>query len=135
MTWVNRLRLLGGLLGITLLVAVLTLVFNQRQTEATSRSAEVRADQYSVGAAYSGTVTKAYIKEGDSVTKGQKLFTAQSTNLQQDISNGLSISSTDAFDVDTKKATLTYKAVQAGVVTSLVATPGSTFGVGSQRVE
>ncbi len=32
MTWINRLRLFGGLLGVVLLVAVLTLIFNQRQT-------------------------------------------------------------------------------------------------------
>ena len=42
MTWINRLRLLAGLLGVLLLVAVLTLIFNQRQTKAASLSATIR---------------------------------------------------------------------------------------------
>jgi heme A synthase len=46
MTWINRLRLLGGLLGVIFLVAVLTLIFNQRQTKATSLSATISADRY-----------------------------------------------------------------------------------------
>ncbi|MGI8456897.1 MAG: HlyD family efflux transporter periplasmic adaptor subunit [Propionibacteriaceae bacterium] len=131
MTWINRLRLFGGLLGITLLVAALTLLFNQRQSEATSLSAQVEADQYKVGATYSGTVTKAYVAEGDSVTKGQKLFTVQSVDLQQDISNGLSVDDTEAYNVDIKKATLTYKAVTAGVVTDLKAKIGASLSSGS----
>jgi multidrug resistance efflux pump len=132
MTWINRLRLFGGLLGITLLVSVLTLVFNQRQTEATSLSAQIDADQYKIGATYSGTVTKALVKEGDSVTKGQKLFTVQSVDLQQDISNGLVVDDTEAYDVDTKKATLTYKAVAAGTVTDLEAKTGASLPSGSE---
>lgn len=131
MTWINRLRLFGGLLGITVLVAVLTLVFNQRQTAATSLSAQIEADQYKVGATYSGTVTKAFVKEGDAVKKGQKLFTVQSVDLQQDLSNGLSVDDTEAYNVDTKKATLTYKAVAAGVVTDLEAKTGASLPNGS----
>ncbi len=131
MTWINRLRLFGGLLGITLLVAALTLVFNQRQSEATSLSAQIEADQYKVGATYSGTVTKAFVAEGDSVTKGQQLFTMQSVDLQQDISNGLSVENNDAYDVDIKKATLTYKAVTAGTVSDLEAKTGASLSSGS----
>ncbi len=36
MTWINRLRLFAGLLGVILVVAVLTLIFNQRQTQTAS---------------------------------------------------------------------------------------------------
>ena len=36
MTWTNRLRLFGGILGVLLVLAVLTLIFNQRQTKAAS---------------------------------------------------------------------------------------------------
>ena len=121
MTWINRLRLLAGLLGVLLLVAVLTLIFNQRQTKAASLSATISADTYSVGAAYGGTVTKQYVRDGDSVATGDKLFTIQSVSLQQDVANGLKIQSSPAYDVDTTMGTLTYRATVAGEVSDLQA--------------
>jgi hypothetical protein len=130
MTWSNRLRLFGGLLGILLLVAVLTLIFNQRQTKVASLTATVSADQYEVGAAYGGTVTKQYVKEGDMVEKGDDLFTIQSVSLQQDLANGLEISDSDAYDVSKKSATLTYKATVAGQLTDLKAKLGNALGSG-----
>ncbi len=93
-------------------------------------TATVSADQYVVGAAYGGTVTKQYIKEGDVVEKGDKLFTIQSVALQQDLSNGLDISNSAAYDVDTKKATLTYKATVQGQVSDLKAKLGNSLGSG-----
>lgn len=130
MTWINRLRLFGGLVGVLLLVAVLTLIFNQRQTEASSLTATVAADQYQVGAAYGGTVTRQYVKEGDSVKKGQKLFTIQSVNLQQDLANNVEIASSPAYDVDKAHATLTYKATVQGQVSDLKAKLGNSLGSG-----
>jgi hypothetical protein len=130
MTWTNRLRLFAGVLGVVALVAVLTLIFNQRQTTAASLSATVSADTYEVGAAYGGTVTKQYVKQGDSVTKGQKLFTIQSVSLQQDLSNGLQIRNNSAYDVNTTTGTLTYKATVAGQVSDLEAKLGNALGSG-----
>jgi multidrug resistance efflux pump len=131
MTWINRLRLLGGILGVVLIVAVLTLVFNQRQTKASSLTATVAADNYDVGAAYGGTVIKQYVKDGDVVTKGQKLFTINSVPLQQDLANGLQMQDSDAYDVDAKAGTLTYKATVAGQVTDLKAKLGNSLGTGA----
>jgi hypothetical protein len=130
MTWINRLRLFGGLLGVVLLVAVLTLIFNQRQTKVASLSATVAADQYQVGAAYGGTVIKQFVKEGDVVKKGQNLFTIQSVGLQQDLSNGVNIASSDAYDVNKKASTLTYKATVEGQVSGLKAKLGNSLGSG-----
>jgi multidrug resistance efflux pump len=130
MTWTNRLRLFGGLLGVVLLVAVLTLIFNQRQTKTLSLSATISADQYEVGAAYGGTVTKQYVKDGDVVKKGDKLFTVQSVPLQQDLANGLQISNSDAYDVNKKDGTLTYKATVEGQVSDLKAKLGNSLGSG-----
>ncbi len=130
MTWTNRLRLVGGLLGVVLLVAVLTLIFNQRQTKAASLSGTVDADTYDVGAAYGGTVTKQFVEEGDAVKKGAKLFTIASVSLQQDLANGLQIRSSDAYDVDTDEGTLTYKATVAGQVGDLQARLGNALGTG-----
>jgi multidrug resistance efflux pump len=130
MTWTSRLRLFGGLIGILALVAVLTLIFNHRQTQTASLTATVAADTYEVGAAYGGTVTKQYVKEGETVDKGQKLFTIQSVALQQDLANGLQISNSDAYDVDTTKGTLTYKATVEGQVGELKAKLGNSLGSG-----
>jgi len=131
MTWTNRLRLFGGILGVLLIVAVLTLVFNQRQTKAASLDATVATDTYDVGAAYGGTVIKQYVNEGDVVAKGDNLFTIQSVQLQQDVSNGLELSNNEAYNVDIKAGTLTYKATVAGQVTELEAKLGNALGTGS----
>ncbi|GAA3605969.1 HlyD family efflux transporter periplasmic adaptor subunit [Microlunatus ginsengisoli] len=131
MTWTNRFRLFGGIIGVLLIVAVLTLIFNQRQTKATSLTATIAADTYDVGAAYGGTVIKQYVKEGDVVAKGDKLFTINSVPLQQDLSNGLDLQSSDAYTVDKKAGTLTYKATVAGQVTDLKAKLGNSLGTGA----
>ena len=127
MTWTNRLRLLGGLLGVLALVAVLTIIFNQRQTQAQSLTATINTDAYDVGAGYGGTVLKQYVKENDSVAVGDKLFTMQSTAMQQDVANKVKVKGTDAYDVDTKKGTVTYKATVAGQVDQLGAKLGTTL--------
>ena len=135
MTWINRLRLFAGLLGVILVVAVLTLIFNQRQTQTASLTATVAADTYDVGAAYGGTVTKQFVKDGDVVKKGDKLFTIQSVAFQQDIANGLEMASSDAYDVDPKTGTLTYKATVAGQVEDLKAKLGNSLGTGAPFAE
>ncbi len=131
MTWINRLRLFGGILGVLLIVAVLTLIFNQRQTKAASLDATVATDTYDVGAAYGGTVIKQFVKEGDVVATGDELFTIQSVPLQQDLANGLELPDNEAYDVDDKAGTLTYKATVAGQVTELEAKLGNALGTGA----
>ena len=130
MTWINRLRLAAGLLGVILLVAALTLIFNQRQTKVSSVTATVAADSYDVGGAYGGTVIEQPVREGDSVTDGQPLFTIQSVALQQDVANGLRISSTDAYEVNKKDGTLTYKATVAGRIDGMRAKLGNSVSSG-----
>jgi multidrug resistance efflux pump len=125
MTWTNRLRLLAGLLAVIALVAALTLVFNQRQNRAASLTATVGADTYLVGAAYGGTVVEQHVRDGDTVEEGQQLFTILSVGLQQDLANGLKIQSSEAYDVNTDKGTVTYKATVAGQVSELTARLGN----------
>lgn len=127
MTWTNRFRLFGGLLAVLVLVAVLTLVFNHRQTQAQSLTATVKTDSYDVGASYGGTVIEQNVKENDSVAEGDDLFTMQSPQLQQDIANDIEVADTGAYDVDEKKGTITYKATVAGQVDQLPATLGTTI--------
>ena len=127
MTWTNRFRLFGGLLAVLVIVAILTLVFNHRQTQAQSLTATVKTDSYDVGASYGGTVIKQNVKENDSVAVGDDLFTMQSPQLQQDVANKVKVKSTGAYDVNTKKGTITYKATVAGQVDQLSAKLGTTM--------
>jgi len=127
MTWTNRFRLLAGLLGVLALVAVLTVIFNQRQTQAQSLTGTINTDAYDVGAGYGGTVIKQFVEENDSVAVGDKLFTMQSPAMQQDVANKVKVKSTEAYDVNTKKGTITYKATVAGQVDQLGARLGTTL--------
>lgn len=131
MTWINRLRLFGGILGVVVLVAALTVVFNQRQTRAASSTASINVDSYVVGAAYGGTVIEQFVDDGDTVTTGDKLFTIQSVQLQQDLANGLEVTGSDAYTVNPKRGTLTYRATLAGEVSDVQARLGNALGTGA----
>ena len=132
MTWINRLKLWGGIVGIAALVFALTVVFNQRQSQVASVSATVQAPTSIVGSSYGGVVTDTYVAPGEKVKAGQKLFTLSSVQLQQDVGNGIRPVSTDAYDIDLSKGTITYKSVADGYVASLGAVRGSFLGNGSQ---
>jgi hypothetical protein len=127
MTWTNRLRLIGGLLGVLALVAVLTIIFNQRQTQAQSLTATIGTDAYDVGAGYGGTVIEQDVRENDVVQVGDPLFTMQSPAMQQDVANKVKVKSTEAYTVDTKKGTITYLATVPGQVDVLRAKLGTTL--------
>jgi multidrug resistance efflux pump len=124
MTWTQRLRLFGGILAVLALTAVLVLVFNQRQAQALSTTGQVVSARASVGAAYGGVVTKVEAQEGDDVTKGQPLFTVNSPELRRDLSQGLEVASTEAFEVDAKASTVTYKALSDGRLSQIEAQAG-----------
>jgi multidrug resistance efflux pump len=124
MTWIQRLRLFGGIVAVLALTAVLTLVFNQRQAQALSTTGQVVSAQASVGAAYGGVVTKTDAGDGDEVKRGQTLFTVNSPDLQRDLKQGLKVTSTDAFDVDTTASTVTYKALADGRLSDVKAQTG-----------
>jgi len=131
MTWINRLKLWGGILGIAALVFGLTVLFNQRQSQVASISAAVDAPVSDVGSSYGGVVTDVYVQPGDTVTAGQKLFTLASVQLQQDVGNGLMPTSTEAYSINTKKGTITYHSVSDGYVAHIDAQPGSFLPGGS----
>lgn len=124
MTWTQRLRLFGGIVAVLALTAVLVLVFNQRQAQALSTTGQVVSAQASVGAAYGGVITKVDAVEGDEVKRGQTLFTVNSPDLQRDLSQGLKVASTDAFDVDTSASTVTYKPLSDGRLSQVEAQTG-----------
>jgi len=130
MTWTNRLRLFAGVLGVVVLVAALTIIFNQRQNRITSFTGEVAADVYTVGADHAGTVTAQFVELGEEVAPGQTLFTVQSLQLQEELANGLDVSDTEAYKINRNRGTITYFAVTAGVVSELHARLGNSVPVG-----
>ena len=125
MTWTQRLRLFGGILAVLALTAVLTLVFNQRQAQALSTTGQVVSAQASVGAAYGGVVTKTDVKrrrrgeEGPDPLHRQQPATCSGTSRRASRSPR-----TDAFDVDTKASTVTYKALSDGRLSDVKAQTG-----------
>lgn len=130
MTWVNRLRLFAGFLGVLVVVGGLTLVFNQRQNQITSYSGQVSAEVYTVGADHPGTIIDQKVEVGDQVEAGQPLFTVQSLELKEAVANGLKVADTKSYKVDAKRGTLTYYAVIAGAVTELNARLGNSVPAG-----
>lgn len=135
MTWTNRFRLWGGLLATLVVVAALTLVFNQRQTQAMSESAEITAATYSVGADWGGTVVKQKVEEGDRVSKGEELFTVQSLQLKSELTKGLEVASSDTYKIDASRGTITYYAPRDGMITKLDARTGNSIPTGTALAE
>lgn len=122
MTWANRLRLFVGLVGVVALVAVLTVLFNQRQSQVTSASASIQAAEYPVGTDYGGIVIDRLVEEGDSVTAGQPLFTVQSPTLQADVAEGL-----------VSLENVAYSVSDTGVLTLTASIDGTVTGIKTER--
>jgi multidrug resistance efflux pump len=130
MTWNNRLRLLGGILGVIVITLALTMVFNHRQNQVSSRTAQVSADTYTIGADHAGTVIRQLVEDGDTVSSGEELFQVQSLQLKQDIANGLKVADTQAYKVDSKTGIITYYAVTGGTIEELNAQQGNSVPAG-----
>lgn len=124
MTWRNRFRLLAGLAAVLVLVAGLTIVFNQRQARVASISASIEAERYPVGIDYGGTVIDRFVDAGTRVHAGQDLFSLQSSSLQADLAEGLVKPDTVAYSV-AASGIITLKASVDGTVTDLSTERGS----------
>ena len=131
MTWGNRFRLLAGSVAVLVLVAGLTLVFNQRQHTATSSTATIDAIDYPVGVMYSGTVTAVAVKNGESVTTGDTLVSVRSASLLHDLRLGLVTPTSLGYSVS-KDGTIRFTSPVAGTVTGLVARVGAFVQAGSR---
>jgi multidrug resistance efflux pump len=127
MTWSNRLRLHGGLVLVVALVAGLTLVFNQRRSQALSLTAHVVADEVTVGAQFGGVVVEQQATEGDRVEKGDDLYTVV---VPPSVGNGgravtaVAAVKNAAYVVDAKTSTVTYRALATGLLTDVTGTEG-----------
>jgi multidrug resistance efflux pump len=130
MTWMNRLKLTAGILVVLVLVAGSTMIFTQRQQQAISTSAEIAAQEYSVGSDYSGTITQSFVENGDTVEEGDTLFEVQSLSLLQDIDKGLVTYDTATYSV-AADGLLTLKAAVDGTVADVTLKEGSFVQAGA----
>ncbi len=125
MTWLTRLKMFGGILAVLALGLGLTLLFNQRMTQAHSLSATVTAPTFDVGSGYGGIVNEQFVENGDRVSAGDVLFVVSSSSLQQAVSQGAAPGSTVAYKLDLAKGTVTYTAVSDGSLVDVAGTLGS----------
>lgn len=125
MTWKNRLKLLSGLLVLTVVMVALTILFNQRQARVASTAAVVEAPTAVVGSGYGGVVIEQNVVAGQQVKAGESLFVVASPDLLDDVSQGFQPPSTDAYTVDTTAGTITYVAVIDGQIQDVTAANGS----------
>ena len=124
MTWKNRIKLFIGFVAVLTVVASLTVVFNQRQSQVPSNSASIEAKRYPVGIDYGGTVTTTEVENGDRVAVGDKLFTLQSPSLQSDLAQRLFKPKTVSYSVE-DDGTITLTAAVAGTVAEISTEAGS----------
>ncbi len=125
MTWLTRLKMFGGILAVLAVTFALTLLFNQRMTQANSLSATVAAPTFDIGSGYGGIVNEQFAENGDQVSAGDVLFVVSSSSLQQAVSQGAAPSSTVAYNLDLDTGSVTYTAVSDGYLVDVAATLGS----------
>ena len=130
MTWINRLRLITGLLVVFVIVAAATIILNQRESQVASASASIKSLSYSIGSDYPGIVVEQSVSQGDEVVQGQPLMTIQSPNLTQALSSTtITVPTSTAYTV-TDDGMLSLLATENGVISQIDASVGGFVGVG-----
>lgn len=132
MSWFARLKLLLGTIVVLLIVAGLTLLFNQRQNQVASVEAAVEAPTSAIASSYGGVVVEQLVDPGDQVEAGQDLFVVNSPALQEAVARGVTPANTPVFTLDTEAGTVTYHAVSAGYLTDFVAFEGTFLNNGDR---
>lgn len=123
MTWANRFKLFFGFIVVVAIVAVCTVIFNQRQSSAQSESAEMVAQQYQVGTDYGGLVVKQYVQEDDQVEEGDPLFEIRSPQRRKDAEEGTLLDSDSIADA--QKGIVMIRANVSGTVAEISAPQGA----------
>lgn len=88
MSFMNRVKFMFGILSVFLIAGGLFLYLNHSISRVTSRSAVLQAELSSVGTDFGGAITKQYVREGDAVKKGDKLFEIKSDSYLNEIQEG-----------------------------------------------
>jgi multidrug resistance efflux pump len=117
-TWLNRLKLLAGLVVVVAIVGASTIIFTQRQSEARSTSAAITAETYTVGTDYGGSVIRQSVSVGQQVKPGQELFEVRSLSLLQAMQRNPVSFNTANYSVR-PDGTMIFTASVAGIVAAL----------------
>jgi len=133
MTWGNRFRLFFGAIAVLVVLAGLTLVFNQRQHSATSETAVLTAVDYPVGSTYPGTVTEVDVKEGQRVRSGDPLLSVRSASLLHDLRQGLVTVKSLGYSVS-KTGVIQFQSAVDGTVHGVAVRPGMFVQAGGKLV-
>lgn len=124
MSFINRIRLLVGLLMVGTVVFGLFVYVNYAMSNITSRSAELESDQYMVSVNYGGTVEKQYVNVGDTVKADDPLFEIRSPSLRAEL-DAKRTTKKDLLYTLTDEGNILLKAANSGVVRSVEVTEGS----------
>lgn len=125
MSWLNRLKLLTGIIIIVIVLGLLTLLFNQRQNQVSSISAHVEAPRTVIASPYGGLVSKQNRNPGEYVSAGDELFTITSASLKDMAALGVEPNSTDGYIIDLEAGAITFFATIDGYLDSYMAFQGS----------
>ena len=124
MSWAARLRLLLGSVLVLAVAALATYQLNETRGRATSDSAQILAQSYTVGTPYAGLVADQLVEVGDAVAEGDPLFVIDSAALAHDRAIGLITAPPEFTEIDAD-GRLVVLASGSGRVTQLAATRGT----------
>lgn len=125
MKFFARMKFFTGLVIVVLVVGGLTLYLNAMMSTAQSFKAQIGADTQGLGADFPGVVSSQKVNEGDTVKKGQVLFTVHSPQLIQQL-GGKSIKPSQLTQpLDATTQDIEIVAPSSGVVQKVYAIVGS----------
>jgi len=116
MKFTGRIRLLFGIVVVIFIVGLLSMYLNAIMSVSQSNKAELAADSTTIGSDYAGLVVDQNVEAGDTVKKGETLFEIQSTQLNQELTNGTVSRNSLSFDVDPSTNYILLKAADDGVI-------------------
>jgi multidrug efflux pump subunit AcrA (membrane-fusion protein) len=114
----RKLSLTVSILMVLLICSALVVYGNAQAAVIGAASANLTAPSYTVGSEFAGVIDKQFVSEGDTVKKGQKLFTVQSAQLLSQLNSG-QLSSANFPERLTADGALIIVASHDGVVTHI----------------
>ena len=115
---------------VAVLTAGATYLLGNRLAQTTSESASIQVSSLSVGTDYPGTVTEAFVSDGDQVSTGDRLFSMDSLALARQLREEVVPADVGSYTVGLD-GSMTFLAPGDGVVRDLSAQPGSFVPAGS----
>jgi len=114
----SKLQLFVGILVLSIVGATLIVYMNYANSLLGSTTAVLKANAFTVGTDYAGTVTQQFVQVGDHVDAGQKLFYIKSATLTQAL-NSNQLQKNDLVSSLTADGQLVIAAGSKGVVSAI----------------